>query len=205
MLALDLEVSDFQNLTNLALVPFAVFVAFLLAALTTLTVVFARMWRAQVRLMVDVDRQKDELLGMIAHQLAAPVTAVGWAADGLLGGDDGPLTDSQRADVRTIRSVAAQLGELVGMILDVSRVQLGKVPISDTPLDVLAVLRVMLEVVRIQAREKGCVSPHPCFGRSRPTAPARPARLRLAGPPLPPTSAIPPPACGRKASRSPAV
>lgn len=155
VLGLDLDVTDFQRLTNLALLPFALFVAFLLATLTALAVVLKRMWQSQVRLLAEIDRQKDELLGMIAHQLAAPVTAVVWSTEALLNGDDGPLTDAQRASVGTIRSVAAQLGDLVTMILDVSRIQLGKVPIQDAPLAILALLREVLEVIHVQAREKG--------------------------------------------------
>jgi signal transduction histidine kinase len=155
VLGLDLDVTAFQAQTNRALVPFALFVTALLATLTALALVLRRMWRAQVRVLAEVDRQKDELLGLVAHQLAAPVTAVGWTADALLAGDDGPLTAAQRSSLGTVRSVAAQLGELVGMILDVSRVQLGRVPLAPAPLDVLALVREVLDVVGVQARQKG--------------------------------------------------
>ncbi|HEX3151567.1 MAG TPA: hypothetical protein VHR66_26055 [Gemmataceae bacterium] len=40
------------------------------------------------------------------------------------------------------------------MILDVSRIQLGKIPITDAPLDLGEMFREMLEVIRIKAKEK---------------------------------------------------
>ncbi|HEX3151568.1 MAG TPA: hypothetical protein VHR66_26060 [Gemmataceae bacterium] len=90
VIGFDLDVSEFETLTNLALVPFAMFVVFLLIALTTLTIILKRMWQSQVMLLDDIDRQKDELLGMIAHQLSTPITAVAWSTEGLLAGDSGP-------------------------------------------------------------------------------------------------------------------
>ncbi|HEX3151421.1 MAG TPA: HAMP domain-containing sensor histidine kinase, partial [Gemmataceae bacterium] len=155
VIGFDLDVSEFETLTNLALLPFALFVVFLLIALSTLTIILKRMWQSQVMLLDDIDRQKDELLGMIAHQLSTPITAVAWSTEGLLAGDSGPLTPAQQTDVGTIRSVAFQLADLVTMMLDVSRIQLGKVPITDAPLDLGEMFRDMLGVIGIKAQEKG--------------------------------------------------
>jgi signal transduction histidine kinase len=154
VLGLDMDVSHFEAVVNTALVPFLVFVAFLVAIITTLALMLKRMWRHQVTILADLDRQKDELLGIVAHQLATPITAVKWSTELLLSGDLGQMIKAQQDEVTTIQMVSAQLTDLVGMILDVSRIQLGRINLNSVPLDLHAMLKEILDVIRIKAQEK---------------------------------------------------
>lgn len=112
------------------------------------------MWQSQVTLLAEIDRQKDELLGIIAHQLFTPITAVKWSTENLLSGDTGKLTKSQQNEVESIQNVTAQLADLVAMILDVSRIQLGRIPLNNVPLDLNVMMKEILEIITIKAKEK---------------------------------------------------
>lgn len=152
-IGIDVEVSDFVRLINLAFVPFALFVAFLCLIITSLTVFLIRTWKARVDVVVELDRQKDELLGIVAHQLLTPTTAMRWSAEALLDDKD-RLTADQVEMSTTIMSQAGQLADLIGVILDVSRVQLDRVPIKKTQVTLHQFLDEILSVIKIKAQEK---------------------------------------------------
>jgi len=101
----------------------------------------------------DLDRQKDELISIVSHQLATPVTSVKWYLEMLLDGDSGALNEEQTKQLKTMQGVTADLVDLVGMILDVSRIQLGRMKVDRTALnlgeffaDILAVIEPKVQV-----------------------------------------------------------
>lgn len=95
----------------------------------------------------ELDREKDELLGIVAHQLSRPITALRWDLESLLDGDLGDLNQKQKEEAFTMRSQAVNLADLVSMILDVSRIQLGKIQLDPRPLDVDQLFKEILDVI----------------------------------------------------------
>ncbi len=111
------------------------------------------MWGSRVYLLQELDRQKDELLSIVSHQLAAPVTAIKWYLESLL--DDGiNLKDEQKNDMKSMQSITEDLSDLVSMILDVSRIQLGKMRVDVQPLDLQVFFKEILEVIEPKAKER---------------------------------------------------
>ena len=106
---------------------------------------------AQLR---DLDRQKDELLGIVAHQLSQPITAIRWDLESFLDGDLGKLTDEQNTEAKTMRTMAVNLADLTGMILDVTRIQLGKMQLTPQALDLGALFNEMIDVVKPTVAQK---------------------------------------------------
>lgn len=155
VIGLDLNVTEFQVLTNLALVPFAFFIIFLLLILTTLTVILKRMWMTQVQLLAELDRQKDELLSIVSHQLATPVSSVKWYIEMLLDGDLGKVSEEQKEHLTSVQSVCSELTDLVSMVLDVSRIQLGRIKVEKQEMDVELFFKEILEIIEPKAKEKG--------------------------------------------------
>ncbi len=153
-IGLDVDVSDFVRITNIALVPYALFVVFLLLILATLTVFLVRIWRSKVDELQELDRQKDELLGIVAHQLAKPITAIRWDLESLLDGDLGKLNEKQQEEAKTMCSQAVNLADLVSMILDVSRIQLGKIKLEPQPLDMNEFFKDILDVIEPSVKQK---------------------------------------------------
>lgn len=153
MIGIDVDVSDFRQLTNLALIPFLVFIGLLLVAVILLAGGLIKMWSSRVHLLGELDRQKDELLSIVSHQLAAPVTAIKWYLESIL--DDGQnLKDEQKTDMKSMQSITEDLSDLVSMILDVSRIQLGKMRVDPQSLDLQVFFADILGVIEPKAKEK---------------------------------------------------
>ncbi len=106
---------------------------------------------AQLR---EIDKQKDELLGIVSHQLAAPVTAIKWYLELMMDEDVGSLNQDQQKQIRTIQSVTLNLSDLVSMILDVSRVQLGRVRVEPQELNLKEFVEEICQVVEPKVKEK---------------------------------------------------
>ena len=102
----------------------------------------------------ELDRQKDELLSIVSHQLATPVSSVKWYLEMLLDGDFGELKKEQKDHVNTAYGVTTELTDLVSMILDVSRIQLGKMKIEAQELDLNAFFKEILDIIVPKAKEK---------------------------------------------------
>jgi len=95
----------------------------------------------------ELDRQKDELLSIVSHQLNTPITSVKWYLEMLLDGDSGELNEEQKKQLMTMQGVTADLVDLVGMILDVSRIQLGRMKVDRAPLDLGVFFSEVLAVI----------------------------------------------------------
>jgi len=76
------------------------------------------------------DRAKSEFLAMVSHEIRTPINGVvGFAR--LLG--DTPLTPAQQDHVAMIHSSGLALEKLIGDILDLSKIEAGKVDIDHAP------------------------------------------------------------------------
>ena len=83
----------------------------------------------------EADRRKDEFLAMLGHELRNPMASI-WMAIELL--RRLPNDDERQAEIRDIvvRQVS-QLSRLVDDLLDVSRINLGKIELRSEPLDLV--------------------------------------------------------------------
>lgn len=154
VLALDIEVSDFNTLVSATLRPFIIFVGFLLLVLASQTISLVRMWGSRVQFFQELDRQKDELLSLVSHQLATPVSSIKWYLEMLQDGDLGALNKEQKEHVKSMHSIGVSMSDLVSMILDVSRIQLGKVRIEKQDLDLKEFFDQLVATIEPKAEEK---------------------------------------------------
>jgi signal transduction histidine kinase len=92
----------------------------------------------------EADRRKDEFLAMLGHELRNPMASI-WMAIELL--RRLPTADDRQGAIRdvVVRQVA-QLSRLVDDLLDVSRINLGKLELRFEPMDLGAIARRALEV-----------------------------------------------------------
>jgi PAS domain S-box-containing protein len=122
--------------------------------------------RQRAQQLAELDRRKDEFLGMLAHELRNPLNAIA-AANSLM--DRVGAQDARNQRLRnTIRRQTRHLARQVDDLLEVSRVTRGKLRLQAEPNDLVAVLRAAVD-------------------NSRPTVEARNQHLEVALPsePLP--------------------
>ena len=95
--------------------------------------------QAQAQRIEELSRQKDQLLGMVAHDLRTPIAAMlGFAEVALAGLDVGIEVERTREDLEVIRTTAQEMSDLLNDLLDVSRLEAGKVNVDPRPMDLLA-------------------------------------------------------------------
>lgn len=154
VLGTDIQANEFLTVTRQTLYPFLLFILFLVLGIVYLSIVLIKIWDKRIQLLSELDRQKDELLGIVAHQLARPITAIRWDLESMFDGDLGSLNDKQKEETKIMRAQVVNLADLVSMILDVSRIQLKKINLEPKELDLDALFKEMLDVVHPTIVEK---------------------------------------------------
>jgi signal transduction histidine kinase len=80
--------------------------------------------------LAEVDRLKSEFLAQVAHDLRTPVTGIGWSARNLADGIVGELNGEQREYVQSIAQSCEHLNRLVSNLLEISRLDRGKLELE---------------------------------------------------------------------------
>jgi signal transduction histidine kinase len=80
--------------------------------------------------LAEVDRLKSEFLAQVAHDLRTPVTGIGWSARNLSDGIVGELNAEQREYVQSIAQSCEHLNRLVSNLLEISRMDRGKLELG---------------------------------------------------------------------------
>jgi two-component system sensor histidine kinase KdpD len=81
----------------------------------------------QARLLAESEKLSKALLNSISHELRTPISAITAAASTLAGLQPGPQPDLQKTLAAEIQESAARLNRLVGNLLDMTRLESGKV------------------------------------------------------------------------------
>jgi len=97
-------------------------------------------------------RAKADFLAHMSHEIRTPMNGVISMATLLL---ETPLNADQRSCVQTIHSSGDVLLALINDILDISKIESGKVELEIMPLDVRAVIEETLDLLAPKAAEKG--------------------------------------------------
>ena len=83
----------------------------------------------------EVERLRSELLGVVSHELQTPLTAIKGALELVLDEDEGGLSRIQRRFLTTIERNTGRMIALVGDLLDLSRLDAGRLQLDVRPLD----------------------------------------------------------------------
>ena len=84
---------------------------------------------------VEVDRLKSEFVATVSHELRTPMTSIRGYVDVLLMGAAGAVNENQAHFLNIIKNNTERLNILVNDLLDVSRIESGRVTLSPQALD----------------------------------------------------------------------
>ena len=98
-------------------------------------------------------RHKSEFLASMSHELRTPLNAVIGFSDVLLEQMFGELNERQESYVRDIRDSGRHLLELINEILDLSRIEAGRMELEVAPLSLPELMEHGLAMVREQATQ----------------------------------------------------
>jgi signal transduction histidine kinase/ActR/RegA family two-component response regulator len=99
-------------------------------------------------------RLTDEFLAGMSHELRTPLTAILGMSEALQGEVFGTLNEQQLVYVRTIEESGRLLLALINDILDISRIEAGKLALCISSVPVSALCKATLALVRQAAEEK---------------------------------------------------
>jgi PAS domain S-box-containing protein len=102
----------------------------------------------------EVERLKNEFISTVSHELRTPMTSIKGYTDLLFLGMAGGLTDAQRSFLQIIKSNADRLTALVNDILDISRIETGRLRLVIEPLELGRIISDVVLAFQEQYREK---------------------------------------------------
>ncbi|GEM_PF-7064571 len=83
----------------------------------------------------ELDKNKDDFLGLISHELKTPLTSISASAEGLLSEDLNLSEEGRRRFLAIIRDEADRLGRLINDLLDMTRLEANRMPINNKSVD----------------------------------------------------------------------
>lgn len=103
--------------------------------------------------LAEADKMKDDFMSMTVHELRTPLTVISGYASILT--ESGQLAEPDKKTVGLITRSAEQLQSLVNDMLDVMRIESGKMEFARTETDLGAVTREVAGMFEFPAKEKG--------------------------------------------------
>ncbi len=109
----------------------------------------------EVSRLLRFDELKNNLVATVAHEFRTPLTSLRMAIHLLAEQVVGPLTDKQADLLQASREDCERLQSIVDELLDLSRIQAGRVELRIAPVDVEALVRDALDPQRAAAAQRG--------------------------------------------------
>jgi signal transduction histidine kinase len=101
------------------------------------------------------NRLKSEFLASVSHELRTPMNAIIGYTKLMLDGLDGEMTAQQQTDLFRVAQAADNLLGLINGLLDLAKIEAGKMELNIEEVNITDVTQEALELVRPHADEKG--------------------------------------------------
>ncbi|GAB4578539.1 MAG: hypothetical protein Fur0022_12740 [Anaerolineales bacterium] len=117
----------------------------------------ARLYEDQIKTaeqLREVDKLKNQFLANMSHELRTPLNSIIGFSRVILKGIDGPITDLQEQDLTAIYNAGTHLLGLINDILDISRIEAGKMELSFEKVDLGSLISSVLSTAKGLIKEK---------------------------------------------------
>jgi PAS domain S-box-containing protein len=101
-----------------------------------------------------LDKMKSAFVSNVSHELRTPLTAIKASVDNMLDGLIGHLNEKQIGYLTRIKSNTDRLARLINDLLDLSRIEAGKIDLKPTHLPLVTLTKEVAESLRPVAVEK---------------------------------------------------
>ncbi len=102
----------------------------------------------------EIDEMKSDFVNLVSHELRTPLTSILGYAQLILDGKRGTITQQQRDSLMTVHRQANRLKSLIEALLDVSRIESGRIEMEKEEISLLDVAKYRLEEIKPQADAK---------------------------------------------------
>lgn len=102
----------------------------------------------------SLDEAKTGFISIASHQLRTPLTSIRWFSEMLLDGDAGDLSEDQKHFVERVYQGADRMINLVNLLLQIARVEAGRVKIEPKPIDFKLITEGVIMTLQNQLNEK---------------------------------------------------
>lgn len=102
----------------------------------------------------ELEKLKSEFISTVSHELRTPLTSIKGYVDLVLAEDVGPLTPEQREFLTIVSQNTTRLTELINDLLEIERLESGRVEFEFTELDLAEVLQNVAQSLKVNAEQK---------------------------------------------------
>lgn len=102
----------------------------------------------------EIDRFKTQFLANMSHELRTPLNSIIGFSRVMLKGIDGPLTGLQEADLQSIHNSGQHLLALINSILDMSKIEAGKMELAIEELALADVLDAVVDTTKALIKDR---------------------------------------------------
>ncbi len=103
----------------------------------------------------EIAVMKNEFVSMVSHELRTPLTSIKGYVDLIVDGDAGEINEIQREFLGIVQENSDRLVSLINDLLDISRIESGRVHLKIEPLDVAEVIEGVVDTFRTVADAQG--------------------------------------------------
>jgi PAS domain S-box-containing protein len=106
------------------------------------------------RRLKELDRMKSDFVSSVSHELRTPLTAIKGSVDNMVDGILGPVTEKQARYLARINANADRLARLISDLLDLSKIEAGKIDLKPAVVDVNTIINEVTDSLRGIAGDK---------------------------------------------------
>lgn len=159
----------------------------ILLVLTVLVVILflaaaIRLWDYAVlyKKIKEVDQMKDEFISVASHELRTPVTGIRGYTSMILEGTFGEISDKLKDTLKMVQGAADRLAGLVEDLLNVSRIEQGRLEVKNMPLEISQIIKDIMAELKVQADQKNLILEYKPHAGKLPTISIDSDRLKQA-------------------------